>query len=262
MGKTFVALGAVQRRAQSRPRHQRKVLVICPAQLESVWHDASRDQGVALDTESMETLGNTTGADTSDRLRQLEQYAIVIVDEAHNFRNPLANRFTNLMRILQGGPADKEVLLLTATPINNSIGDLYSLYRLMIRDDDAFFQSTNLRMPSLREFFKRIEKGEAATTDLLLETMVCRSRLDIRRRQDAGRPLLLLGKKFVPDAPHGRAQLLSQHHDNRPHLRSYCGDHRILVPWSLQRRAVFLKTGPASQANVRDTPGHSSRSSC
>ncbi len=195
MGKTFVALGAVQRRAQTRPRHQRKVLVICPAQLENVWRDASREQGVALDTESMETLGNTTAADADDRLRQLEQYAIVIVDEAHNFRNPLANRFTNLMRVLQGGPVDKEVLLLTATPINNGIGDLYSLYRLMTRDNDAFFQSTNLRMASLREFFKRVEKGEAATTDLLLETMVCRSRLDIRRRQQAGETIVIAGKE-------------------------------------------------------------------
>ena len=195
MGKTFIALGAVQRRAQNRPKHQRKILVICPAQLENVWQDASRDMGVDLVTESMETLGNTSGTSADDRLKQLEQYAIVIVDEAHNFRNPSANRFINLMRVLQGGPADKELLLVTATPINNSIGDLYSLYRLMTRDNDAFFQSTNLRMTSLREFFKQVVKSESVTTDLLLETMVCRSRLDIRRRQEEGETIVIAGQE-------------------------------------------------------------------
>ena len=51
LGKTYVALGAMQRRAKARPRNERKVLVICPAQLESVWERASRDQGIALTTE-------------------------------------------------------------------------------------------------------------------------------------------------------------------------------------------------------------------
>lgn len=195
LGKTYVALGAIQRRAKARPRNERKVLVICPAQLESVWERASRDQGIALTTESMETLGNTSGSSSEARLRDLENYALVIVDEAHNFRNPNANRFQNLMEVLQGGPQDKEVLLLTATPINNSIRDLYSLYRLMTRDRDDFFATTNLRIRSLREFFKQVEKMGISTTDLLLETMVCRSRLDIRRRQENGEVIVISEKE-------------------------------------------------------------------
>ncbi|MBI2842739.1 MAG: hypothetical protein HYX78_05005 [Armatimonadetes bacterium] len=195
LGKTYIALGAMQRRSKARPRNQRKILVICPAQLESVWERASRDQGIALITESMETLGNTSGSGFEARLRDLENYALVIVDEAHNFRNPNANRFQNLMEILQGGPQDKEVLLVTATPINNSIRDLFSLYRLMTRDRDDFFQTTNLRLRSLRDFFKQVEKMGVSTTDLLLETMVCRSRLDIRRRQDKGEVIVINEKE-------------------------------------------------------------------
>ncbi len=195
LGKTYVALGAIQRRAKARPRNERKVLVICPAQLESVWERASRDQGIALTTESMETLGNTLGSSSEARLRDLENYALVIVDEAHNFRNPNANRFQNLMEVLQGGPQDKEVLLLTATPINNSIRDLYSLYRLMTRDRDDFFATTNLRIRSMREFFKQVENMRISTTDLLLETMVCRSRLDIRRRQENGEVIVISEKE-------------------------------------------------------------------
>ena len=195
LGKTYVALGAMQRRSKARPRNQRCVLVICPAQLESVWKRAGNDQGVALATESMESLGNTTGAGSEGRLRELEKYSLVIVDEAHNFRNHNANRFESLMEVLQGGPQDKEVLLLTATPINNSLDDLYSLYRLMTRDRDDFFQNSNLRIRSLREFFKQVAKLGISTTDLLLETMVCRSRLDIRRRQDKGEVIVINEKE-------------------------------------------------------------------
>ncbi len=195
LGKTYVALGAMQRRAKARPRHERKILVICPAQLEPVWERASRDQGIAMITESMETLGSITGPNSEARLRDLEKYALVIVDEAHNFRNPNANRFQSLMELLQGGPQDKEVLLLTATPINNSIRDLYSLYRLMTRDRDDFFSASNLRIRSLREFFKQVERMGMSTIDLLLDTMVCRSRLDIRRRQDKGEVIVINEKE-------------------------------------------------------------------
>lgn len=195
LGKTFVALGAMHRRARARQRAQRCVLVICPAQLERVWQRAGRDQGIALTTESMETLGSTSGASSDARLRTLEKYALVIVDEAHNFRNHMANRFQSLMEVLQGGPQDKEVLLLTATPINNSIDDLYSLYRLMTKDRDDFFETTNLRIRSLREFFKNVAKHGVSTNDLLLETMVCRSRLDIRRRQDKGEVIVINEKE-------------------------------------------------------------------
>ncbi len=195
LGKTYIALGAMQRRAKARPRDQREILVICPAQLESVWQRAGHDQGVAMKTESMETLGNSSGSGSGTRLHNLKNYALVIVDEAHNFRNHNTNRFKNLMEVLQGGTQDKEVLLVTATPINNSISDLYSLYRLMTRDRDDFFATTNLRIRSLREFFKQVEKMGISTTDLLLETMVCRSRLDIRRRQDKGEVIVINDKE-------------------------------------------------------------------
>jgi hypothetical protein len=137
LGKTYVALGAMHRRAKGRDRHQRRILVVCPAQLKGMWERAGQDQNIHLVTASMESLGHTAGAAAERRPQDLAEYALVIVDEAHNFRNHRAKRFQTLMEVLQLGPQDKEVLLLTATPINNGIGDLYSLYRLMTRDRDA-----------------------------------------------------------------------------------------------------------------------------
>jgi superfamily II DNA or RNA helicase len=56
---------------------------------------------------------------------------LVVVDEAHAFRNPRTQRYAALARRTAGA----RVLLVTATPVCNSIGDLEALVRLIARDD-------------------------------------------------------------------------------------------------------------------------------
>ena len=43
---------------------------------------------------------------------------MVVVDEAHAYRNPDTQRATILRRLLEGSPP-KDLVLLTATPVNN-----------------------------------------------------------------------------------------------------------------------------------------------
>lgn len=56
---------------------------------------------------------------------------LVVVDEAHAFRNPRTQRYAALARRTAGA----RVLLVTATPVCNSLEDLAALVRLMARDD-------------------------------------------------------------------------------------------------------------------------------
>ena len=49
-----------------------------------------------------------------------DNYDIILVDESHNFRNPRTKCYRALMEIIRGGKPDKRVVLMTATPINNS----------------------------------------------------------------------------------------------------------------------------------------------
>ena len=66
--------------------------------------------------------------------RPLDEYQVVIVDEAHNYRNPDApTRAAALRRLLFGKRRD--LLLMTATPVNNSLWDLYHLIRFFLRQD-------------------------------------------------------------------------------------------------------------------------------
>ena len=67
----------------------------------------------------------------------INDYAMVVVDEAHNLRNPSTQRANALRRLLAGSPP-KKLVLLTATPVNNSLWDLYHLLGYFLRNDAAF----------------------------------------------------------------------------------------------------------------------------
>src|SRR5207248_11523333 len=67
---------------------------------------------------------------------------LFLVDEAHRFRNPDTNRYRALARLVVGA----RVLLVTATPVHNRVGDLCHLLRLFLRDHEL----TALGVPSLR----------------------------------------------------------------------------------------------------------------
>lgn len=98
--------------------------------------------------------------------RRLPGCPLLIVDEAHHFRNPATQRYRALAEISMG----KRVLLITATPIHNRIGDLVHLLRLFMRDDAL----AGLGIPSL----KRAAAGESWTAlpAALSHLVVARSR--------------------------------------------------------------------------------------
>ena len=92
LGKTFMA-GEVIARASSQDRQH--VLVVSPAALKSaMWdpflrqHDFSR----RVDVMSYDELRLKWNEDPDEARRMLDEYALVVVDEAHNLRNPNAQR--------------------------------------------------------------------------------------------------------------------------------------------------------------------------
>lgn len=83
---------------------------------------------------------------------EVEDYALVVVDEAHNLRNPGAQRSDAVDRLILSGKRPKQVILLTATPVNNSLADLETLIKYFVRDDARFASSG---IPSIRDYIKR-----------------------------------------------------------------------------------------------------------
>ena len=139
LGKTFIAGEILQ---IYRDRRQR-ALLICPAALrDSTWKSFLAEYQLFVECISFEQLANDKqlkdkqrpNANIQNLQRPIDEYQVVIVDEAHNYRNPnTPTRAAALRRLLFGKRRD--LLLMTATPVNNSLWDLYHLIRFFLRQD-------------------------------------------------------------------------------------------------------------------------------
>lgn len=171
-GKTYLALRLLDDYAY---QLRQKVLVICPAQLRDIWWKPKLDvYRIYAHVESQERV--------SQRDFPVESYAdadLIIVDESHNFRNPSANRYDNLSRLLRTDQR-KKLVLMTATPINTSVFDLYQQVRLITGDRDDYLAGVGI--PSLWGYFVQAEQNRETLHDLLEAIAVRRSRELIRSR--------------------------------------------------------------------------------
>lgn len=212
LGKTYEGLGVLREFANQRAeeptrgRSATRALIVCPAQLQDNWNeDRLAEWGIIATTISMESLPNLADIDEvpdsirrqqlRSELSRLQEYDVVLVDESHNFRNPRTKRYRALMEIIRGGKPDTRVFLLTATPINNSVWDLYHQLMLITRGDDSWYAGRG-PIPNLRATFQAIEKGESASglLDTMMLTLVRRTRHDIRAMQEAGETLEVGGQ--------------------------------------------------------------------
>lgn len=141
LGKTFIsALLAQQLRG--------KILIICPPVLKEYWEDTFFEFGVR--GFKVESLG---------KLEQIikdgaEKFDYIFIDEAHRFRNEVTQGYEKLHQICFG----KKVILVSATPLNNTVEDIYSQLKLF----QIPKKSTIPGIPDLEKFFaslkSRLEK--------------------------------------------------------------------------------------------------------
>ncbi|MCD9624216.1 SNF2-related protein [Rhabdothermincola salaria] len=143
LGKTFVAGEILMRFVRD---NRQRALVIAPAVLrDGPWKRFLFENNLNVEVLSYEQLASESALHTEDERARLQahlkldvdDYSLVVVDEAHNLRNPAAQRSEALRRLLAGTPR-KKIVLLTATPVNNSLMDVYHLLRFFVLDDAAF----------------------------------------------------------------------------------------------------------------------------
>jgi superfamily II DNA or RNA helicase len=82
---------------------------------------------------------------------------LIVIDESHNLRNDKSSRYQFLVNeILQKSKGDVKVLLLSATPINNSFKDVRNQFKLMVRGENDGFSET-LDVKNLEYSFKQVQ---------------------------------------------------------------------------------------------------------
>jgi Helicase conserved C-terminal domain/PLD-like domain/SNF2-related domain len=154
LGKTFIA-GELMRQAVEE-RRQRVLLVASAAMRDGPWRKFLQKFQLGVEAISFEQLAsdnrlNPDGAGVTAVALSFrpQDYAMVVVDEAHNLRNPTTQRAIALRTLLSGSPP-KDLVLITATPVNNSLWDLYYLLSFFIKNDGMF---VGAGIKSIRDHF-------------------------------------------------------------------------------------------------------------
>lgn len=182
LGKTWIGKKLLEDYAY---HLRQKALVICPASLKPMWDNELRNASISAYVVTQERLA----VDDFD-IQDVADVDVILVDEAHNFRNKRAKRYLQIENILaahgrrgrDGGR--KKLILLTATPINNNIFDLYNQINLFTGNDRTYFASAGIG--DLYTYFlaarrESIEVGSIRIFNLLEEVVIRRTRQFIRR---------------------------------------------------------------------------------
>ena len=169
-GKTNVGLMLVERLAV---HERRRVAIFAPkSALDSVWTPAFRRYLPTLHGAysnvmlfSHTDLGRQGEfPETLARVRDMAD--AIVIDEAHHFRNPgikgitgsTPSRYRQLFDLIESPRGQKQLFLITATPVNNKLDDFRHMAELFTREDDKYF-SSRLGIHSLTGYFRRAENS-------------------------------------------------------------------------------------------------------
>ncbi len=185
MGKTWIGKKLLEDYAY----HQRlKALVVCPASLRDMWQRELASATIAAQVLSQEELGRSDGRLDLSQYRDAD---VILIDESHNFRSRGAQRYQNLEALIAANRGRgrsglrTKVILLTATPINNNIFDLYNQIMLFAQNNRSYFAGAGIG-DLYRYFLNARQQAQdqqtgAALFNLLEEVVIRRTRPFIRK---------------------------------------------------------------------------------
>lgn len=161
LGKTFEALAVIK----YYEIRMDNVLVLTPAKLFDNWNsfkgnykDSIMDEVFNYKIMFHTDLSRYSGlSKTGQDLKRFNwgAYDLVVIDESHNFRNRndrydendqlVMSRYSRLMQdVIRNGRNGTKVLLLSATPVNNSLVDLKNQISIITGDKDSAFADNGI----------------------------------------------------------------------------------------------------------------------
>lgn len=159
LGKTWSAL-AVMKSYQ----YKADVLILCPKKLEQNWKQYIKKHNSIFEDDKLEFdvkfhTDLRIGGFNDNFLQYLlnDKSKLLVIDESHNLRNDKSSRYKFLVgEILQKTKGDIKILLLSATPINNSFKDIRNQFKLLTKGQNAGFKE-NLDVNNIESTFKDIQ---------------------------------------------------------------------------------------------------------
>lgn len=177
-GKTIVAAMIAKRFVEENGKNT-KILVIYPSAVKENWRDTFKDFILTKYTQFVTNGSLNKIIEGSDNFDGPEEFDLVIVDEAHNFRTDTSGRYDDLQRICKAPrindglieSVQKKVILLSATPLNNRPEDFRNLILLFQNARkptlDGITNITTLFQPWIKRYNDLMRKrGKADNSEI------------------------------------------------------------------------------------------------
>jgi superfamily II DNA or RNA helicase len=183
LGKTFIGSGLLKQLGQ-------RAVILCPASLQTMWKTFTEKFEVDAQVISQGMLYHGT-YDENSVLYPYEDRPVVLIDESHNFRNDDTKRYEEVQPFLAG----KKVILMTATPQNTSVWNIYNQIKLFHQTERNIFP---VEGGNLYNLFKRVEAGDFRLQALLKYVLIRRTRAHIKAYyQREGEKLLTFPRRQI-----------------------------------------------------------------
>ena len=178
LGKTIVATMIAKKFLIENGYEHTKILVVYPPAVEQNWKSTFKDFGIDKYAKFITNGSLSKVLDEDDyNYWNAEEYDLVLVDEAHKFRSHTTSAFEQLQEIckmprLEAGNIPgykKKVMLISATPMNNSPADIYTEI-LLFQDPryctiDGVSNLTAFFSPLIKEFKKLRKNNNTSIED-------------------------------------------------------------------------------------------------
>jgi SNF2 family DNA or RNA helicase len=164
LGKTWTAL-AVMKFYQLQGR---EVILICPKKLQYNWRIYQKNQNSKFEKDQFEYFlrfhTDLTDDlmekyhDRADKMFINEKPKLFVIDESHNLRNDKSKRYKFLVDQILAQNEDVKVLMLSATPINNSLMDIRNQFKLIVGGNAKGFEES-LDIKNIDYTFRAAQKA-------------------------------------------------------------------------------------------------------
>ncbi|PKQ68345.1 helicase-related protein [Raineya orbicola] len=177
LGKTVVATMVAKKFILQNGKENTKILVIYPPAVEKNWKNTFKYFGIDKYAKFITNGSLHKILEGHSDYWNKEEYDLIIVDEAHKFRNHTTGAFQNLQLICKSPRANKghieglqkKVILVTATPLNNKPDDIFHQILMFQDARQSTLPITNLTsfFASLVEEYKALKRTEKPDIDKL-----------------------------------------------------------------------------------------------
>ena len=158
-------------------------LVICPPYLIPMWKKYMKDFDIPANAISRYKIGDKD----STLLEEYGRCDAILVDESHNFRHTTTKAYAALSDFMDRKTGDARIVMLTATPVSNTVHDLKNQLKLF--PAESISRIPVLRDAGLDDYFKSMERDNRMTEEgkekarvLLRHVMIRRTRTQIVAR--------------------------------------------------------------------------------